>query len=45
MEAAILMGLLGIGYLKNKEQKTPIDTNVNEDISKINTGNVYDSTN
>jgi len=45
MEAAILMGLLGIGYLKNKEQKTPIDTNVNEDISKINTGNIYDSTN
>lgn len=45
MEAAILMGLLGIGYLKNKEQKTPIDTSVNEDISKINTGNVYDSTN
>ena len=45
MEAAILLGLVGIGYLKNKDQKTPIDTTVNEDISKINTGNIYDSTN
>ena len=45
MEAAILLGLVGIGYLKNKEQKTPIDSTVIEDISKVNTGNVYDSTN
>lgn len=44
MEAVILLGLVGVGYLKNKEAKTPVDIVVSEDSKKYNSGNLYDST-
>ena len=45
MEAAILMGLVGLGHLVNttNENKNPINTNVNKDIVIPNGNNVYDS--
>ena len=45
MEAAILMGLVGLGHLVNttNENKEPINTNVNKDIIVPNGNNVYDS--
>jgi len=45
MEAAVLLGLVALGYLKNKEDegKNPIITSVNSNPSLTNGENVYDS--
>ena len=44
MEAAVLIGLLGAGYMYNsKEDKNPINTTVNKEINMPSGTNVYDS--
>tara|TARA_B100000214_G_scaffold375263_1_gene360872 strand:- start:1007 stop:2740 length:1734 start_codon:yes stop_codon:yes gene_type:complete len=45
MEAVVLLGLLGIGYLKNKEDnnKNPINNSINNDIQNPNGDNIYNS--
>ena len=45
MEAIILLGLVGAGILKNKDKGNPINTIVNDDVTKINSDNVYSSNN
>lgn len=45
MEVAVLMGLVGFGYLLNSKNKdhNPVDITVNKDISTPNGDNVYNS--
>ena len=45
MEAAVLIGLLGAGYMYNskEEGKNPINTTVNKEINMPSGENVYDS--
>ena len=47
MEAAVLIGLVAVGLLKNNEDNgdNPIITNVNSDVKMSNGENVYDSGN
>ena len=47
MEAAVLLGLVAVGYLKNKEDSgdNPIISNVNTDVQLSNGENVYESGN
>ena len=47
MEAAVLLGLVAVGLLKNKDDSgdNPIITNVNSDVKMSNGENVYDSGN
>ena len=43
MEAAILVGLIGAGLILNKDDKTPIQNNVNKEISFPSMDNAYES--
>ena len=45
MEAAVLLGLVAVGYLKNKKDDgdNPIITNVNSNVNMSNGENIYDS--
>ena len=45
MEAAVLLGLVGVGYLFNQknEDNNPINNSVNKDISTPNGENLYNS--
>ena len=43
MEAVVLVGLLGAGYLLNKDKKNPVTNNVNKDISFPSMDNTYES--
>ena len=45
MEAAVLIGLMGVGYLFNKqnEDNNPINQSVRKDISTPNGDNLYNS--
>ena len=47
MEAAVLIGLVAVGLLKNKDDNgdNPIITNVNSDVNMSNGENIYDSGN
>ena len=47
MEAAVLLGLVAVGYFKNKENNgdNPIITNVKSDVKLTNGENIYDSGN
>ena len=47
MEAAVLLGLVAVGYLKNKKDDgdNPIITNVNSNVNMSNGENIYDKTN
>ena len=43
MEAAILVGLIGAGLMLNKDDKTPIQNNVNKEINFPSMDNAYES--
>ena len=45
MEALVLMGIIGVGYLanENNENKDPVDVNVSKQINFPSNNNVYDS--
>lgn len=45
MEALVLMGIIGVGYLANEqnENKNPVDRIVSKEISQPNNNNLYDS--
>tara|TARA_B100000214_G_scaffold363714_1_gene329536 strand:+ start:1704 stop:3440 length:1737 start_codon:yes stop_codon:yes gene_type:complete len=45
MEAAVLLGLVAVGYLKNKKDDgdNPVITNVNSNVNMSNGENIYDS--
>ena len=46
MEATILVGLLGAGYLlNNSEEKNPVDTNVDKTVNLPSMENQYESDN
>ena len=46
MEALVLMGIIGVGYLANEqnENKNPVDVAVSKEINYPSDNNVYDST-
>ena len=43
MEAAVLLGLIGAGFLLNKDDKNPVQNNINKDISFPSMDNAYES--
>ena len=46
MEALVLMGIIGVGYLANEqnENKNPVDVAVSKEVNYPSDNNVYDST-